>query len=153
MKNLLKKKYAVLLLAALLIMGSTKAFAAGGLFADIIDLIRNAFSVKTETVLDDTGRETAQIGTDSSDDVKEYIDDTYSQIIADIEAYKNAELARGKKEIDDYINEFKSQFDSVVTDEKNKLQRKITEQVDKGIDKIKKDLDKDIEKYIKDNCK
>lgn len=54
MKNLMKKKYAVLILAALLIMGSTKAFASGGPFANIIGLIRNAFSAKTETVIDDT---------------------------------------------------------------------------------------------------
>jgi len=153
MKNLMKKKYAVLILAALLIMGSTKAFASGGPFANIIGLIRNAFSAKTETVIDDTGREIAQIGTDSTEDIKEYIDGTYSKFIADIEAYKNAELARGKKEMDDYVNELKSQLDSVVTEEKNKLQQKITEKVDKDIDKIKKDLDKDIEKYIKDNYK
>lgn len=149
MKNLFKKKYILLTLTALFIMGSTTVFAAGK-HKNIFDIIRNAFSAKTETVIDDTGREMDQIGSDSSADIKNYINDSYAQAIADIEAYKNSEIARGKKEIDDYVNEFKKQFSSVVADEKSKLQQKITEKVDNEIARIENDLDKDTEKYIKD---
>jgi len=154
MKNILKKKkYVILLLTAILIFGSSRAFAAGNLFSNIINLVRNAFATKTESVLEATGNEMAQIGSGSSNDIKNYISDTYDQFLNDIEAYKNSEIARGKNEIDEYINEFKTQFDSAVTDEKGSIQQKITEKVDRDVDKIKKDLDKDIEKYIKDLSK
>lgn len=153
MKKILKKKYMMLLLTAVLAMQSSQALASSGLFTDIIGLIRNTFALKTESVLEETEQEIAQIGADRSKELKDYIYNTYAQTMAEIEAYKNTELARGRKEIDDYIGDFKNQMDLVVIEEKNKLQHKITDTVDKEVDKIKKDLNKDIEKNIKDLLK
>lgn len=153
MKDFFRKKYIVLILATILIMGSTKAFASGGLFNNIVDIVRNIFAIRTETVMEDTEQDLIKIGEEKTNDIKDYINNSYAQVIAEINAYKNTELARGKMEIDDYLGEFNNQMEAVVTEEKSKLQQKISEKIDKNINKIKKDLDKEIEKYIKDLTK
>lgn len=153
MKKFFSKKFVALSLMVVLIFGSTKAFAASGSFNNIINLIKNAFAAKTESVLTSTEQETNKIEEDSTNEIKDYIDNSYSHAITDIEVYKNSEISRGKDEINAYVNDFKSQIDTVITEEKGALEQKITDKVNKDVDKIKKDLDKDIEKYLKDLSK
>lgn len=151
MKNLnIKKKYVLFIMSALLVLGGTEAFASNGFFGSAIGLIKNAFSSHEQDVINSTDQELAQIGQDYSNEIKKYINETYSQMMTDIEAYKSGEVTRGSNEINEYLDEFKNQVDSVAAEEKNHMQEQITQEVNKDVEKIKKDLDKDIDGYLKD---
>lgn len=153
MKKLFKKKFIMSLLVALILMGSTQVYAATVLNTNIISLIRDGFNSITAYFMQSTDQEISKIDTDSSGDIKQYIDTTSQQTISDIEAHKNNEVTRADKEIDTYTAELKKQLDAVVNDEKNKTKQQITEKINSNIASIKSDLDKDMEKYIKELLK
>ncbi len=153
MKKIFKKKIFMSLLVALTLLGSTQAYAAIALNTNIISLIKDGFSSISSYFMQSTDQEVNKIETESTNDIKQYIDNTSKQIISDIETYKNSEIARAEKEIDTYTGDLKNQLDTVVNDEKNKTKQQITDKINRDVVSIKSDLNKDIEKYIKELLK
>lgn len=153
MKILRNKKIIISFLLISFLLGSTQVYAATALNSNILNLVKSGFNSIKEYFLQSSDQETNKIGTDSSNDIKQYIDNSSNQVISDLESYKNSEVLRADKEIDSHVSEIKKQLDAVVNDEKNKTKQQITDEINKNVDDIKDNLDKDMEKYIKDLLK
>ena len=148
----INKKVAVSL-AIILFLGTGQAYAAS-LNTNIIGLIRSSFiSIKEYYI----GKTNEQLGTinenEYKNDIKKFVDDKSTEVISDLETYKNGEVNRAKNEIDVYASELKQEVGTIANEEGQKIKTEIKAKADEKIRNVKTELDKELEKQIKDKLK